>query len=59
MQEAGTVIGERYRLVRKIGEGGIAAVWQGEHLTLGSPIAIKFLHRTGPMQSEASQRFLR
>ncbi len=59
MQEPGTVVGERYKLVRKIGEGGIAAVWQGEHLTLGSSIAIKFLHRTGPMQSEASQRFLR
>ncbi len=59
MQEPGTVVGERYRLVRKIGEGGLASVWEAEHLTLGSKIAVKFLHRTGPMQSEASQRFLR
>ncbi|MFO0680483.1 MAG: serine/threonine-protein kinase [Sandaracinus sp.] len=59
MQEPGTIVGERYKLVRKIGEGGLAAVWEAEHLTLGSRIAVKFLHRTGPMQSEASQRFLR
>jgi serine/threonine-protein kinase len=59
MQEPGTIVGERYKLVRKVGEGGLAAVWEAEHLTLGSKVAIKFLHRTGPMQSEASQRFLR
>ncbi len=59
MQEPGTVVGERYRLVRKIGEGGLASVWEAEHLTLNSKIAVKFLHRTGPMQSEPSQRFLR
>ena len=59
MQEPGTVVGERYKLVRKIGEGGLASVWEAEHLTLASKIAVKFLHRTGPMQSEASQRFLR
>jgi serine/threonine-protein kinase len=59
VQEPGTIVGERYKLVRKIGEGGLAAVWEAEHLTLASKIAVKFLHRTGPMQSEASQRFLR
>ncbi len=59
MQAPGTIVGERYKLVRKIGEGGLAAVWEAEHLTLGSRIAVKFLHRTGPMQSEPSQRFLR
>jgi serine/threonine protein kinase len=59
VQEPGTVVGERYRLVRKIGEGGLASVWEAEHLTLNSKIAVKFLHRTGPMQSEPSQRFLR
>ena len=59
VQEPGTVIGERYKLVGKIGEGGLASVWEAEHLTLASKIAVKFLHRTGPMQSEPSQRFLR
>jgi serine/threonine-protein kinase len=59
VQEPGTIIGERYRLVRKIGEGGLAAVWEAEHLTLATKIAVKFLHRTGPMQSDPSQRFLR
>ena len=59
MQESGTVVGERYQLVQKIGEGGLASVWEAQHLTLNSKIAVKFLHRTGPMQSEPSQRFLR
>jgi serine/threonine-protein kinase len=57
--QAGTVIGGRYRLVRRVGEGAIAQIWEAEHLTLGRPVAIKFLHTTGSPQSEASQRFVR
>lgn len=56
---AGDVIGDRYRLIAKIGEGGMATVWEAEHVALGSLVAVKFLHRTAPQDSELAQRFLR
>ena len=55
----GDVIGDRYRLIDKIGEGGMATVWEAEHIALGSRVAVKFLHRTAPQESELAQRFLR
>lgn len=39
----GVLVGGRYRLVRKIGQGGMGAVWEAEHLGLRSLVAIKFL----------------
>ncbi len=57
--EAGTILAGRYRLLRAVGRGGLASVWEAEHVALGSPVAIKFLHRTGPRDGELSQRFLR
>ena len=32
-----------YRIVRQIGEGGMGAVYLGEHTMLGRPAAIKIL----------------
>src|SRR5690606_2021549 len=58
-QVEGAVIGDRYRLLCKIGEGGMASVWEAEHVALGSRLAVKFLHRTAPKDSEMAQRFLR
>jgi serine/threonine-protein kinase len=55
----GTVLAGRYRLLRPVGRGGFAAVWEAEHVTLQSKVAIKFLLKTGAPESEASQRFLR
>jgi eukaryotic-like serine/threonine-protein kinase len=57
--EGATIVAERYRLIRRVGQGGLASVWEAEHVTLGSPVAIKFLHRTGPEGGEQSERFLR
>ncbi len=36
------IIGQ-YRLKRKIGQGGMAEVWEAVHLQLGEPRAVKFL----------------
>ncbi len=59
MYAEGTVVGGRYRLVRKIGEGGMATIWEAEHQTLGSPVAVKFLQWSGPKSDEIRERFLR
>jgi serine/threonine-protein kinase len=39
----GTVLGGKYRILRKIGSGGIGAVYAAEHIALGSQVAIKVL----------------
>jgi len=39
----GTLVG-RYQAGRMLGEGGQGVVYQGEHLTLGYPVAIKVMH---------------
>jgi len=55
---AGTVIGGRYRLVREVGRGGMATVWEALHLTLHVPVAVKFLQIVGPNVADIAKRFL-
>ena len=55
----GAVIGGRYRLIREIGKGGMATIWEAEHMTLGSPVAVKFLYTAGPKAEEMVGRFMR
>jgi eukaryotic-like serine/threonine-protein kinase len=38
----GQIVG-KYRIAEQIGEGGMGAVYRGEHVVLGSPAAIKIL----------------
>ncbi|MCZ7677784.1 MAG: protein kinase [Sandaracinaceae bacterium] len=40
----GQIVQERYRIVRKLGEGGMGAVYEGEHLLIRRRVAIKCLH---------------
>jgi CheY-like chemotaxis protein len=40
---SGTTLGGKYRLEKKIAEGGMASVWLGVHLSLGINVAIKFM----------------
>ena len=35
---------EKYEVIQKIGEGGMATVYRGRHTTLGREVAIKVLH---------------
>ena len=53
----GTIIAERYRVERLIGQGGMGSVWAGRHLTLGRLVAIKFIHPKLAGSQEALRRF--
>jgi serine/threonine-protein kinase len=52
-----TVVAERYRVERLIGEGGMGTVWAGRHLSLGQLVAIKFVHTRLLTSAEALRRF--
>jgi eukaryotic-like serine/threonine-protein kinase len=54
-----TVLAGKFRLVRKLGEGGMGTVWQADHLVLNSKVAIKVLGPEVAQDSEALARFLR
>jgi eukaryotic-like serine/threonine-protein kinase len=43
MRLAMRVVGRKYRLLRHLGEGGMGAVYEAEHLELGSKVAVKLL----------------
>jgi len=38
------VIGQKYRLVRELGAGGMGAVYEGLHTGVGKRVAVKLLH---------------
>lgn len=52
-----TIVAERYRVERRIGEGGMGTVWAGRHLSLGQLVAIKFVHTRLLTSREALRRF--
>jgi serine/threonine protein kinase len=53
----GTVVGS-FRLVRKIGCGGMGTVYLGEHTLIGSKVAVKFLLDYASTNDNLVQRFL-
>ncbi len=54
-----TMIDERYRVVSRIGSGGMADVYCCEDLQLGRQVAVKLLHRRFAEDSEFVERFRR
>ncbi len=55
----GTLIAGRYRADRRIGMGGMGEVWQGEHLSIGCPVAMKTLLPAAAINHEVVARFKR
>jgi len=55
----GTTIAGRYRIVRKLGSGGMGAVWLAQHLESLQYYALKTLHPHVASDRLAVERFLR
>lgn len=55
----GRIVDGRYRIVSKIGAGGMGAVYKVEHLAMGKLAAMKLLHPSLTQDREVSERFRR
>ncbi len=54
----GTVLSERYRIHKKLGEGGMGAVYLAEHVFIEKKVALKVLAPELSRKSDLTQRFL-
>src|SRR5262249_28841604 len=55
----GSVVDGRYRVLRRIGSGGMADVWLAEDAHLQRQVALKVLHRRFAQDREFVERFRR
>jgi serine/threonine protein kinase len=55
----GRVIDNRYRILRKIGEGGMGTIYASEHIEIRKGVAIKILHPVYSKQQNLVERFRR
>jgi len=55
----GMIIAGRYRIDSRIGAGGMGEVWAGEHLSVGSRVALKTLLPAAALNHEVVARFRR
>jgi serine/threonine-protein kinase len=56
---AGRVLDEKYRLDKRLGEGGMGTVYQATHLLIERPVAVKVLHQRFVEDEAAQERFRR
>lgn len=52
----GRVLGGRYRLLRQLGQGGMATIYEAEHVEIGKRVAVKVL--TQARCEDTARRFL-
>lgn len=55
----GSVLGGKYRILRKIGSGGIGVVYAAEHVGLGTEVAVKVLRGAAAMDASEIARLRR
>ncbi|HKY37891.1 MAG TPA: serine/threonine-protein kinase [Polyangiaceae bacterium] len=54
-----SVLGGKYRIIKKIGSGGIGVVYAAEHVTLGTEVAVKVLRGAAAMDASEIARLRR
>ncbi len=59
LELVGEIIGEKYRVVERLGAGGMGAVYRAEHVTLGVDVALKTMHAHVASQVQYVRRFVR
>jgi eukaryotic-like serine/threonine-protein kinase len=52
------VVKQKYRITKKLGQGGMGAVYLGEQLGIGQKVALKFLKSEFSADPELARRFL-
>ena len=53
----GTMIAGKYRVKRLLGQGGMGAVYEGEHVEIGKRVAIKVIDTQHAGHDELATRF--
>jgi serine/threonine-protein kinase len=55
----GLTLADKYHLTTLLGQGGMGAVYRGEHVVIGKRVAVKFLHADLAGNEEVVKRFYR
>jgi cytochrome c peroxidase len=55
----GKVLDGRYRIVRKLGEGGMGGVWEAQHTSTGRRVAVKVIVKAHAADAAMIERFKR
>src|SRR5438874_3559493 len=53
----GQVVGGKWRIVAAIGRGGMGAVYEGQNISIGKKVALKFIDAEFARQPEVASRF--